>query len=154
MSPRRSDVQRARAARIVLGGFLALFVGAFVVSAIDGRRVVEAFWEERAEQRYLKVWQRQASDVTWKECREQPDLCPGKFVVWEVSRPGGVTCFEGNCSQRIVWTNEEQVPATHGGGMIAVARIVAVEPNHLLLVFLGSPQASYGGTTQAGPAGR
>lgn len=141
---------RVRAARLVLAGFPAVCAAVFLVSWFDGSRVVEAFWEERSEQRYLGVWQRQAEAVTWEACRLQPDLCPGKIVVWEVLRPSkGLTCADGNCSRRVSWTNEDQVPVTPGRGiMTVVARVHRVEPGSVVLVFLGSPEAPYGGTTR------
>ncbi|MBI5624154.1 MAG: hypothetical protein HY924_10275 [Elusimicrobia bacterium] len=141
---------RARSARLFLAGFFLVCAAVFGAAAWDPGRIVESFWEERAEQRFLSVWQRQASPVTWTECRTQPDLCPGKFVVWEVTRPGwGITCYEGNCSMAISWTNEDQVPgASSRGGFTAVAKVMRAEPGSMVLVFLGSPDAPYGGTTR------
>ncbi|MBI4677048.1 MAG: hypothetical protein HY748_05640 [Elusimicrobia bacterium] len=141
---------RVRAARIFLACFAGVCAVLLVIAWWDPGAVVEAFWEERSEQRYLRVWQRQAEEVSWRECRTEPERCPGKIVVWEVARPvRGMTCAAGNCSQRIVWTNEEQVPQTGGRGtMTAVARVLRVEPEALVLVFLGSPDAPYGGTTR------
>ena len=145
----RTGSVRARAARALLISFPLICVAVFLGAYWDPGSLVEAFWEERAEQRYLQVWQRQASDVTWMECRTQPDLCPGKFVVWKVTRPSaGVTCVEGNCARRIVWSNEEQVPGSSADTMTAVGRVLRVEHDALVLVFLGSPDAPYGGTTR------
>lgn len=157
---RRSDAGRVRAARICLGGMAAVFLALLLSSWREPARILDSFWEQRAEERFLKVWRRQAFPATWAQCRLQPDLCPGKIVFWEVFHPGkGLSCFEGNCSQPIRWRNEAQVRVTPRGDLLrAVALVEEVRPEAIELVFLGSPDAHYGGTTRvqdgarAGPA--
>jgi hypothetical protein len=99
----------------------------------------------------LRAWQRQACTADWAACRRQPDLCVEKIVVWPVTHPAaGVSRYGTDGSQPILWRNEDQVPTTtERWALTAVAMVKRVTPLGLEMVFLGTPDAAYGGTTSA-----
>lgn len=115
----------------------------------DLSSLVGQFYAQRSERLILKAWMRQAVRVTPEDCQEKPGICVGKVVVWPFSRGSGGARYQGNQAAPIYWLNPEQLPRTVGRSeqFKAVAIVKRVLPDRIELVFLGSPQAAYGGTT-------
>jgi hypothetical protein len=106
----------------------------------DPSSVVDHFYAQRSERLILKTWMRQAIAVTYDECRKSPQRCVGKVVVWT----------EGDSREPINWLNSQQVPPVvgkEGRPFTAVGIVKRVLPDAIEMIFLGSPDAAYGGTT-------
>ncbi|MBI5882311.1 MAG: hypothetical protein HZB91_04320 [Elusimicrobia bacterium] len=106
----------------------------------DLSSVVDNFHAQRSERMILDAWRRQAVEATPAECLERPGICTGKVVVWTIAR---------GIPTPIHWLNPDQVPPLRrrGSQFEAVAIVKRVLPDSIEAVFLGSPQAAYGGTT-------
>ena len=140
---------RARMARWFLGACAAVFAASLLRSCWDPSSLVDFFFAQRVEREAMKVWQRRAFPADWARCRLQPDLCLNMIVAWPVTHPArGVSRYGTNGSQPILWLNDEQVPlTTERTPFTAIGIVKEVTPLGLEMVFLGTPQAVYGGTT-------
>ena len=133
-----------------LGLVFAGGVAAGTALRTDWSGFVDAYFQERAERAVLASYARGAVGATYGECKTDPARCLGRVVAWSVLHPEkGETWKDGNASEPIVWSNEAQVPMSSRttGTFKAVAQVRAVHPRALELVFLGSRDAPYGGTT-------
>jgi len=140
---------RTRATRAFLAAVAAVFAASLLRSAWEPGRIVDAFFAQRVEREAMQAWRRRACDADWARCREQPGLCVDQIVLWPVTHPApGVSRYGTDGSQPILWRNDEQVPrTTERFPFTAVAMVKRVGPLGIELIFLGTPEAAYGGTT-------
>ncbi len=126
----------------------ACLLTALLVKA-DISSLVDQFHAQRSERLILKAWMRQAVMATPEDCQEKPEICVGKVVVWPFSNGSGGARYQGGHAAPIHWLNSDQLPRTVGRSeqFKAVAIVKRVLPGRIELVFLGSPQAAYGGMT-------
>jgi hypothetical protein len=125
---------------------LIAFLLTIFLRAADSSYLVDHFYARRAERSVLKVWMRQAVNVSYEECKRYPDRCIGQIVVWP----------EGNSGMPIYWLNGQQVPRVVGKDarpFTAVGIVRRVLPDAIEMVFLGSPDGSVSGTTTGGDFG-
>ena len=135
---------RAFAFGFVAGGVLMTLALNFPTSLMD------RFFERQVESKAIAAWERQAVGAGYDDCREKPSSCLGKIVEWPVTRRAdGTSCWGSNVSQVIRWRNPEQVPNNAGPSypFTAVARVAGLDPDAIVLVYIGTPSAPYGGTT-------
>ncbi|MBI3554201.1 MAG: hypothetical protein HY077_17015 [Elusimicrobia bacterium] len=134
---------RAFALGFASGAGVALMVAFFPAQLVD------RFYERQIESKAVAVWERQAVSVSYEECRQRPSSCLGKIVRWPVGGNGSGSYWGGTQSSAIRWRNKSQVPRVGSGegALQAVARVVGIEPDAVVLLYIGTPQAVYGGTT-------
>ncbi|HBL16290.1 MAG: hypothetical protein A2X36_00455 [Elusimicrobia bacterium GWA2_69_24] len=126
----------------------AVFAG--LVYAPDWEGLLESFWSFRVEEKALAVWSGQTKDVSCRQCRADPVLCLDKFVRWRIQHmPNGSWCADSDGDEQLLWMNEAQLPVSgsRSASFEAVARVKAVRPDRIELLYIGSPQAAYSGTT-------
>lgn len=142
---------RVKAARALLSGLAAVAVGGMLPFMNCGV-IVDNFHRQRAERKILDAWKRQAVPVSCSECRKAPALCKDKIVVWAVANLArGQSHCEGGPAVALIWKNWPQVPVTTPriGPMKAIAAVTDVRDAGIELVFIGTPDAPFGGTTTA-----
>jgi hypothetical protein len=140
------DIKTVRAFAL---GF-ACGAGAALVIAFFPSYLVDKFYERQIESKAIGVWERQAVGASYEECRDKPASCLGRIVEWPVTHlSDGQSFWGGNQSYLIRWRNPQQLPRVPGPNeaFTAVARVVAVERDSMELVYIGTPQAAFGGTT-------
>lgn len=124
---------------------------AFSAAALraDPTAVVDSFYERRVYEQSIQTFQRRAVAVDYDGCRQDAVSCLGKIVFWPVFHAvKGDGRYNGDAGKRVVFANEGQVPVVDNRAPIPVVGMVrAVHPDAVELVFLGSPEAVYGGTT-------
>jgi hypothetical protein len=138
-SPLGPDFLMAKASPALVACSIA-FLFTVLLLAADSSSLVDHFYARRAERSILKVWMRQAVDITYEDCKKYPKRCVGQIVVWP----------EGNSSMPIYWLNDEQVPRVVGKDarpFTAVGIVKRVLPEAIEMTFLGSPDGSFSGTT-------
>lgn len=137
-----------------LGGACAL--GGLLLLQIDVAPLIDRFYEQQVESKAVAVWKHSAVAVSYDQCRADVVSCLGRTVLWPVSHPVlGDSRYQDDASRPLIWRNEAQVPerTVRGHPFQAVARVVAVHPHSIELIYLGTPQAVYGGTTWKGKFG-
>ena len=125
--------------------FLAALLLSPLAAAVDAGPLLDHFYERQIEEKALAVWRRQAVPVDYEKCREVPGACLGKIVFWSVSNSS--SSYAANGSEPISWANRAQLPG--GGSFEAVARVVAVKPHEIELLFIGTSEPGMGETTWA-----
>lgn len=141
--------------RWFLAGSAAVVAASALRSCSGPTRLIDAFHEQRVESLAMEVWKGRAFPADYARCRLQPDLCLGKIVAWPVTHPAaGVSRFGTDPSSPILWRNDQQVPrTTERWPFTAIGTVERVGPLGLEMVFLGTQQAPYGGTTWDGKFG-
>lgn len=127
-----------------LGMLTALFFKADLASFF------ELYYEQQVERKVMAVWRNSAAEVSYQECKDRPSSCLNKIVEWPVTNVAdGNSYFSGNGFMPIVWRNKEQVPRTmtKAAPFQAVAVVSGVLPDAIELIFVGSSQAPFGGST-------
>jgi hypothetical protein len=145
-----------RHARAIISG---LALGAAVLLAVElfPSRLLDLFYERQIEAKAIAVWKRQAVDVDYSDCREGPTRCLGKVVAWPVTRLSDSTaCWGSRRSEPIRWRNAQQVPYNGGpsNSFEAVARVVGIDPDAVVLLYIGTTDPQFGGTTWGDKFGR
>lgn len=140
----------------LLGLTLAIGAAAFLVILGFPRHVLDRFYQHQTEAKAIEVWKRQAVDLDYSDCRETSTKCLDKIVAWPITRLGDGTSYWGTkMSQPIRWRNPKQVPFLPGPNhpFEAVARVVGIDPDAVVLLYIGSTDAQYSGTTSKGNFG-
>lgn len=124
----------------------AVLAAGLLVLSLDWAGLVERFHEQRIESLAVDVLRRRAQPVDYDSCRKHPPGCLGKIVAWNVTVTSAAAGYVDAPMRQVRWLNGPQVPT---GRYEAVAKIAAVRPDRVELLFLGTPSAPYGGTTWA-----
>lgn len=145
---RRFFYKRRKEYRVFIYGLGAGLALALILMS-DLSRLLDAFYEQRVENKALAAWSRRATAVSYAQCRRNAASCLNKIVVWPISHLSEGNSYVENPSQPILWSNESQVPVSSVASrpFLAVAVIHGVHPRSIELVFVGSPAAVHGGTT-------
>ncbi len=112
--------------------------------------LVDKFYERQIEEKAIAAWERRAAGVDYEGCRDKPDECLGKIVEWPVTNlADGQSYWGSNHTYVIRWLNLQQLPRVPGPNesFTAVARVAAVERGAVVLLYIGTPQAAFSGTT-------
>lgn len=125
--------------------FLAALLLSPLAATVDAGSLLDHFYERQIEEKALAVWRRQAAPVDYEKCRAVPGSCLGRVVFWSVSNSSA--SYAANGSEPISWANKAQVPGAWGTSFEAVARVVAVRPHEIELLFIGSSEPGMGETT-------
>ncbi len=139
---------------LALGFGAALLLALFVSK--DWTRVIDSFFEAQVQRKSMAVWSRRAADVGYQDCLSRPDSCLNKIVVWPVSHTlKGRTYYDQSAGFKIRWRNEEQVPLSYraSGPFKAVGIVTRVAAGSVELIYIGTPETFYSGTTWASKFG-
>ncbi|MDE2039429.1 MAG: hypothetical protein KGO96_02105 [Elusimicrobia bacterium] len=147
--PRLRSYYEPKILRAGLLGFAAGLAVALLLKA-DPSPLVDHFYARQAERQVMRVWMRRAAPIDYRGCRARPENCVGRIVAWRLSHPAqGDSRYQDDASNPISWRNEAQVPYTLGRGaqFVAVSLVAGVSPKSIKLVFVGTPDSAYAGTT-------